>query len=170
MVWEEILSCSHMCEWSTTGDNGRSNEQGDNDQWLLDLWFHYNAMEEGISNLKYVCWLVLLAVHVFLIICNLKVEQHTIVCVQLIICMNSVHNTEFDRVWFNSCCLLWFSIILWNFIFQLPLPDSVTERRFHSLSTLQLSPHTVWLIVFGGRRSSTGATISHTIIVELCEY
>ena len=48
---------------------------------------------------------MLLAVHVVLIICNLKVEQHIIICVQLIICMNSVHNTELDRVWFNSCGL-----------------------------------------------------------------
>ena len=36
----------------------------------------------------------------------------------------------------------------------------------HSLSTLQLSPHTVWLIVFGG----ASVSISLTIIVELCEY
>ena len=34
---------------------------------------------------------MLLDVHVVLITCNLKVEQHTIICAQLIICINSVH-------------------------------------------------------------------------------
>ena len=34
---------------------------------------------------------------------------------------------------------------------QLPLPDeSVAERDYHSVSTLQLGPHCMWLILFGG--------------------
>ena len=89
-----------MCEWSTTGDNGRSNEQGDNDQWLLDLWFHYNAVEEGISDWIYYNFfndlIVLLVIW--------KFEQYIIICVQRIIYtyMDGVHSTELDRVCFKG--------------------------------------------------------------------
>ena len=33
---------------------------------------------------------------------------------------------------------------------QINLPDSVTERCVHSLSTFIMGPHCVWLIVVGG--------------------
>ena len=36
-------------------------------------------------------------------------------------------------------------------IIQLPLPKFVTERRYHSVSAIQLSPHSVLLIIFGGQ-------------------
>ena len=66
------------------------------DCWIYDfttmLWKKVLVSEICLLYL----WLVLLAVHVVLIICNLKVEQHIIICVQLIICMNSVHNTELN--------------------------------------------------------------------------
>ena len=58
----------------------------------------------------------------------------------------------------------WFDIV---YILQLSLPDSVTERDSHSLSALQLSPHSVLLVIFGGWRS---ATLSHTVLIELSEH
>ena len=48
MAWEEVWSCYHMCEWSTTSDSGRVQEWAGYYQWLLDWWPHYKAVEEGI--------------------------------------------------------------------------------------------------------------------------
>ena len=61
---------------------------------------------------------------------------------------------------------------MFGFGLQLPLPDTVTERVFHSLSAIQLSPHKVLLVAFGGRRSpyAYGAKLSHTALIELSEY
>ena len=61
----------------------------------------------------------------------------------------------------------WFDIV---YILQLSLPDSVTERYYHSFSALQLSPHSVLLIIFGGRRSRTIPKLSHTVLIELSEH
>ena len=61
----------------------------------------------------------------------------------------------------------WFDIV---YILQLSLPDSVTKRRYHSLSALQLSPHSVLLVIFGGRRSHDSDNLSHTALIELSEY
>ena len=47
MAWEEVCSCYHMCEWSTTSDSGRV-QWAEYYQWLLDWWPHYKAVEEGI--------------------------------------------------------------------------------------------------------------------------
>ena len=59
-----------------------------------------------------------------------------------------------------KCCLL-----------QLSVPGLVTKRHFHSLSTVQLSPRIVWLLIFGGWRSAYDTDpLSHFAIVELCEY
>ena len=44
----------------------------------------------------------------------------------------------------------------------------MTKRRCHSLSALQLSPHNVLLVIFGGVRSRGCA--SHTVLVELSEH
>ena len=72
-----------------------------------------------------------------------------------------------------SVCILdtfqdWFDIV---YILQLSLPDSVTERYYHSLSALQLSPHSVLLVIFGGQRSLFSATkLSHTVVIELSEH
>ena len=71
-----------------------------------------------------------------------------------------------------SVCILdtfqdWFDIV---YILQLSLPDSVTERHVHSLSALQLSPHSVLLVIFGGRRSLGSAKLSHTVVIELSEH
>ena len=46
----------------------------------------------------------------------------------------------------------------------------MTERVFHSLSAIQLSPHNVLLVAFGGRRSFRGDKLSDTVLVELSEY
>ena len=59
---------------------------------------------------------------------------------------------------------------MFGFGLQLPLPDTVTECMFHSLSAIQLSPHNVLLVVFGGRRSLSGDNLSHTVLIELSEY
>ena len=49
---------------------------------------------------------------------------------------------------------------------QLPLLDeSVAERYWHSVSTLQLGPHCVWLILFGGWYFR-----ADTVIIEISEY
>ena len=58
---------------------------------------------------------------------------------------------------------IWFDI-------QLPLPDTVTDRMWHSLSAIQLSPHNVLLVAFGGQRSLLGDNLSHTALVKLSEY
>ena len=57
--------------------------------------------------------------------------------------------------WKKVICVVHVYQILYVCIgLQLPLPDTVTERVFHSLSPIQLSPHNVLLVAFGGRRSS----------------
>ena len=61
----------------------------------------------------------------------------------------------------------WFDIV---YIFQLSLPDSVTERYNHSISALQLSPHSVLLVIFGGRRSPGSTRLSHTVLIELSKH
>ena len=33
---------------------------------------------------------------------------------------------------------------------QIPLPESVTGRYFHSLTAVTMSPHCVWLVIVGG--------------------
>ena len=58
---------------------------------------------------------------------------------------------------------------MFGFGLQLPLPDIVTRRMYHSLSAIQLSPHNVLLVAFGGRRSFTGV-LSDTVLIELSEY
>lgn len=52
MAYKGVLSCCHMCEWSTTSDSGRDEWCVECHQWLLDSWPHYNEVEEG--NLCYV--------------------------------------------------------------------------------------------------------------------
>ena len=59
---------------------------------------------------------------------------------------------------------------MFGFGLQLPLPDTVTERVFHSLSAIQLSSHNVLLVAFGGRRSLGGDKLSDTVLIELSEY
>ena len=60
---------------------------------------------------------------------------------------------------------------MFGFGLQLPLPDTVTERVYHSLSAIQLSPHNVLLVAFGGRRSHYNAVkLSDTVLIELSEY
>ena len=59
---------------------------------------------------------------------------------------------------------------MFGFGLQLPLPDTVTERVFHSLSAIQLSPHNVLLVDFGGQRSPGGDKLSDTVLIELSEY
>ena len=61
----------------------------------------------------------------------------------------------------------WFDTV---YILQLSLPDSVTERCYHSLSALQLSPHSLLLVIFGGQRSLGSHNLSHTALIELSEY
>ena len=51
------------------------------------------------------------------------------------------------------------------YVLQLVLYKAVTERSHHSVSTFQLGPKCVWVVVFGGR--SGDRAISCTTIVEL---
>ena len=73
---------------------------------------------------------------------------------------------------YSVCILDTFKIglILYSFYLQLSLPDSVTKRYFHSISALQLSPHSVLLVIFGGQRSLGSDKLSHTAVIELSEY
>ena len=59
---------------------------------------------------------------------------------------------------------------MFGFGLQLPLPDTVTRRMYHSLSAIQLSPHNVLLVGFGGQRSFRGDNLSDTVLIELSEY
>ena len=61
---------------------------------------------------------------------------------------------------------------MFGFGLQLPLklPDTVTERMYHSLSAIQLTSHNVLLVAFGGMRSLSGAKLSHTVLIQLSEY
>ena len=58
---------------------------------------------------------------------------------------------------------------MFGFGLQLPLPDTVTKRMLHSLSAIQLSPHNVLLVAFGGRRSVYSVRLSGTVLIELSE-
>ena len=70
-----------------------------------------------------------------------------------------------------SVCILDTFKIGFVYILQLtPDSDSVTERCCHSLSALQLSPHSVLLVIFGGWRSLDSHKLSHTALIELSEY
>ena len=51
---------------------------------------------------------------------------------------------------------------------QVNIPDTVTERWYHSLSVWSVTPTTNWIIVFGGWRG--GITLSDTQVIELSKY
>ena len=72
----------------------------------------------------------------------------------------------------NLCCIILYQIlnVLIVSVIQLPLPDSLMERMYHSLSAIQLSPQNVLLVAFGGQRSFGGNKLSHTAVIELSEY
>ena len=71
-----------------------------------------------------------------------------------------------------------------SYILQIDLPDTVSERYSHSLSSLMIGPHCVWLVVLGGRvnpemRNVDGVDkyFSHfvsspniSMLIELSEY
>ena len=54
---------------------------------------------------------------------------------------------------------------------QINLPDSVTERCFHCLSTFIMGPYCVWLVVIGGVVNCEDGTVvkdpNITMLVEL---
>ena len=50
------------------------------------------------------------------------------------------------------------------------MPQSVTRRFFHSVSSFNVTSDIVWVIVFGGNRSRSEQWISHTSVVELSKY
>ena len=49
------------------------------------------------------------------------------------------------------------------------LPDSVTEREGHSLSTFIMGPYCVWLIVVGGKLQLEGSFVTDLNITMLIE-
>ena len=89
----------------------------------------------------------------------------------LSVTVGSVNSLQSSGIRYSVKCLYlrhfqdWFDIV---YILQLSLPDSVAKRCSHSLSALQLSPHSVLLVIFGGWRSS--ARLSHTVLIELSEH
>ena len=57
-----------------------------------------------------------------------------------------------------------------QFVLQVTLPELITKRGSHTVSTFQLAPHCVWLVVFGGQRQVGATVIACTAIVELGEH
>ena len=57
-----------------------------------------------------------------------------------------------DRV-FLSCCTM-----LSHCTLQIDVPDSVTKRFNHSMSTYYISRHYVWLIITGGNKEIDQST------------
>ena len=53
------------------------------------------------------------------------------------------------------------------FVLQLPLPETITKRGYHSVSAVQLGPKCVWLFVFGGQKALYAELMANTAIVEL---
>ena len=51
---------------------------------------------------------------------------------------------------------------------QIDVPESVTKRCYHSLSTFYISKHCIWIVVTGGMRDCVPVTDPDiTMIVEL---
>ena len=77
-------------------------------------------------------------------------------------CEDSVGDRIISDCWIHDLTTMkWKKVIvlymcirycMFGFGLQLPLPDTVTERMWHSLSAIQLSPHNVLLVAFGGHR------------------
>ena len=55
------------------------------------------------------------------------------------------------------------------YIIQINLPDSVTERCVHSLSTFIMGPYSVWLIVIGGQIKFKEVVVTDPNITMLIE-
>ena len=71
--------------------------------------------------------------------------------------------------WKKVICVVYTCIryCMFGFGLQLPLSDTVTERVEHSLSAIQLSPHKMLLVAFGGWRSLGGDKLSsHTVLID----
>ena len=77
---------------------------------------------------------------------------------------------HYNEVEEGNLCRVSDTIIVFGVGLQLPLPDTITRRVYHSLSAIQLSPHNVLLVAFGGWRSLGSAKLSDTILIELSEY
>ena len=77
----------------------------------------------------------------------------------------------FVPTWTISSLYYSLSIHLCLCILQINLPDSVTERFIHSLSTFIMGPYCVWLIVVGGGVNDKDDTLvkdpNITMLVEL---
>ena len=61
-------------------------------------------------------------------------------------------------------------MLLFLYILQIDLPDSVTERCIHSLSAFIMGPHCVQLIVIGGQIDFKKVDIREpniTMVIEL---
>ena len=67
-------------------------------------------------------------------------------------------------------CYDFHEVIYTIVIIQILLPDNVTERYWHSLSSFIISPTSVLLVVFGGCRESVLDIIRDTHVIELGEY
>lgn len=62
---------------------------------------------------------------------------------------------------------LYITLFLFNSRVQVSVPDSCDRRFGHSMSTLWLEPHRVWLFVFGGLRSLLSGAVACTTIIEM---
>ena len=82
---------------------------------------------------------------------------------------------KISGIWYNFYCTIALQSIytchdnVVSYILQINLPNTVTEREGHSLSTFIMGPHCVWLIVLGGKLQYEGADVTDPNIIMLLE-
>ena len=92
-------------------------------------------------------------------------------------------NTTISNICIHVYVYVCIKCISDSYCLQIPLPESVTGRYFHSLTAVTMSPHCVWLVIIrgcesfrwkdvgGGVKEPTSTLITHTnrliMIIEL---
>ena len=52
---------------------------------------------------------------------------------------------------------------------QIPLPESVIGKYFHSLTAVQMSPHCLWLVIVGGYEMFVGGGVKEPANVAIAD-
>ena len=166
---KEKQSCCHSLVWSIVCDCGRMGSIWWYSEWHVVVWYHHQAVERGIvSHSIYICTCLRLKwILMIILICdNMLASSHDFQrLVTLPVSVYLVYNIKLSV--FSILKPSWHSMMCCCIhVLQLPLPDKyVAKRRYHSISTLQLGPHCMWLILFGGFPYK-----ADTVIIELSEY
>ena len=168
---KEKQSCCHSLVWSIVCDCGRMGSIWWYSEWHVVVWYHHQAVERGIvSHSIYICtYLRLKWILMIILICDNKFTVGFFSWLSKIshITSVSVFSVYIKLSVFSILKPSWHSVMCCCIhVLQLPLPDKyVAKRRYHSISTLQLGPHCMWLILFGGFPYK-----ADTVIIELSEY